>query len=310
MRRTLYRRLLLFPILLIIILVSLIHIFSFLVRARDFKIHETDSNTLVMKQNQHYDILLSGASHARILSRHQNHYRVEEILNKSATNIAQGAASCGVEEQYFYFKYFVKENNSVDQLIYILSPSYLFSETLPFASNTFNQEYFSYKFLFSYIKFDAENKRQRIFEYIRSKLTWAWITLKPDESEAMVKALEKVDPAAVEEGFRLSYSENPSIDRFKHSCDIIEDEINFALKHNTEVLFIIPPAVFGKWPGHEQVLSYAREMKERYGCQYFDFSESVMEPKYYFDHHHLNTNGVVYFTKNYLKPALEGQLSN
>ncbi len=148
----LYRRLVLFPVLLIIIILSLLHIFSFIVRARDFKINETDSNTLVMKQNQHYDILLSGASHARNFSRYKNHYRIEEILGKSITNVGQGAASCGVEEQYFYYKYFVEENNSVDQLYYILSPSFLFSETLPFASNTFNQECFSFKSLFRYMK--------------------------------------------------------------------------------------------------------------------------------------------------------------
>ena len=95
MMSKLYTRLVLFPVLLLIFLISLVHIFSILVRARDFRIHETDSNTLVMKRNQHYDLLLSGASDARNFSRHKNHYRVEEILNLSIANIGQGAATCG-----------------------------------------------------------------------------------------------------------------------------------------------------------------------------------------------------------------------
>jgi hypothetical protein len=302
-----YTRLVLFPVLLIFILISAVYITTFLVKSRDFKINETDSNTLVMKQNQHFDMLLTGASHARNFSRHQNNDRVEAILNKSITNIAQGAATCGVAEQYFYFKYFIEENNSVDQLIYILSPPFVYAETLPIASNTFNQECFSFKFLFRYLKFDADNKRQRIFEYIRSKLTWAWIDLQPSRDEAMLDVLEKVDSAAIQEGLLMYYGETASQDRFKQSCNIIEDEINFALDHQTETVFIIPPAAFGKWPQHEDLLSFLREMNEKYGCQYFDFSESLMEPQYYYDHHHLNTAGVVYFTENFLKPAFNNQ---
>lgn len=299
-----YRRLVLFPLLLISIFISLIYLFSFLVRSRDFMIDETESNTLVMKQNQHYDLLFSGASDARNFSRHKNHYRVEEILNLSISNIGQGAATCGPAEQYFYYKYFIEENNSVDRLIYILTPAFLFSEQLPYASNTFNEEYFSYRFLFRYLKFDSENKSQRIFEYIRSKFTWAWITLKPNRSEAMLKTLEKVDTLAVEEGFKY-YIYDVSEDQFKRSCNIIEDEVSFALKHNTKIVFIIPPTAFGKWPENDKVVSFIQEMKQRYGCQYFDFSESVLEPKYYYDHFHLNTDGVVYFTENFLQPALQ-----
>jgi hypothetical protein len=37
---------------------------------------------------------------------------------------------------------------------------------------------------------------------------------------------------------------------------------------------------------------------------WYDFSESVLDPKLYYDYHHLNSAGVVYFTENYLKKII------
>ena len=39
--------------------------------------------------------------------------------------------------------------------------------------------------------------------------------------------------------------------------------------------------------------------------KYYDFSESVLIPKYYYDHHHLNSAGVDYFAENFLKRCSE-----
>jgi hypothetical protein len=293
-----------FPLLFVGTLIFLVFLTSTLVKSRGFKVWQTDSNNLVMGENKHYDILFTGASHARNLSRHKNHLLLEKILNASIANIGQGAASCGINEQYFYFKYFCEQHNSADKLVYLLSPPLLFSEKLPLASNTFNYEYFSIKFLTSYLKFDSENKKQRIFEYIRSKLTLKWILHVPKEEGANTVTLAKVDSAAVKAGIEEYYIMGKDTKRFSKSCAIIEDEIKFALANNTEVIFVIPPAVFGKWPGHEMTVEFARKMKEKYNTRYYDFSESIMDPKYYYDHHHLNTAGVVLFGEKYLKPVL------
>jgi hypothetical protein len=175
---------------------------------------------------------------------------------------------------------------------------------LPMASNTFNYETFSLRFLVSYLKFDSENKKQRIFEYFRSKLTSKWIFHTPKDDDANLITLAKVDSAAVKAGIEEYYIMGKDTKRFATSCEIIEDEIKFAQKHNTEVIFVIPPAVFGKWPGHEMTVDFAKKMEEKYHTRYYDFSESIMDPKYYYDHHHLNTAGVVLFGEKFLKPVL------
>ncbi len=294
----------LFIVSLILLLIIIAFLTSFIVKQRHFKIWETDSNTLVMPRSEHYDIVLSGASHARILSRHKNHLRLENILNKKIFNVGQGAASCGIEEQYFYLKYFFDEGNKVDTVLYFLSPPLLYSRLLPIASNTFNHECFSFRFLFRYMRFDAgENKRQRLLEYFRSKFTWEWIGHKPDKSVSMDKVLPMVDSLLIREGIAMYYNlEEESDERFSLSCSLIEKEINYVLSKDSYIIFIIPPAVFGKWPGHEQTVDFAKRMSEKYDVNYFDFSEIIMDPSFYLDHHHLNTRGVIHFSENFLVP--------
>jgi hypothetical protein len=282
------------------------HVTTILVKSRDFQLDETESNTLVMRSNEHYNIIMSGASHARNFTRSKNNFRIEKILNKSVTNIGQGASACSVEEQFFYLKYFYWENNVADQLVYVLSPPLLYSKNLPIASNTFNSECFSFKFLFRYLNNNGENKRQRVFEYIRSKLSLKWIFLKPIKEDGKHDFLKKIDPEAVKEGVATIYDKDTiaSEKRFQRSCSIVEEEIIYTLAHNTKIVFVIPPALFGKWPGHENTVDFAKRMQAKYGVTFYDFAEVITDPKYYYDHHHLNTNGVVYFTEQYLKPIL------
>jgi hypothetical protein len=294
-----------FPLLFIAIIIGSIYLTSYIVKLRKFKINESDSNTMTMGKNNHYDFVLSGASHARNLSRHGNHYRVEKILNKHFSNIAQGENSCGVEEQYFYLKYFYELGNTTNEVVYFLSPPLLYSKTLPIASNTFNSECFSIKFLKSYINYDlTENKRQRIFEYIKSKLTWQWINLHAKDDSSMDGQLDRVDSAVVASGIAEYYNINESQERFKKATMVVEEEIKYVLAHHSKFIIVFPPASFGRWPGNDQVIGFAKEMQKKYGIEYYDFFESVMTPKYYYDHHHLNSAGVVYFTENFLKPIL------
>ena len=167
MRRFILRSVL-FIISLITTIILIITIFSQIVENRHFLNYQTESNLLVFDKNVNYDILFMGISHARNFSRHKNQLRIEEITNKKVANIGQGGGACGVNEQLFYLDYFYFQNNTAKQIIYVLSPPMVFSETLPIASNTFNYESFELLFLIKYLNFDSENKYQRILSYLRS----------------------------------------------------------------------------------------------------------------------------------------------
>ena len=292
-----------------LLLIALYLLFNFttlLVENRNFNNWETDSNLLIFKKGSIYDLLFMGISHARNFSRHKNHLEVERILNKSLINIGQGGGSCGVNEQLFYLDYFYYKKNSVDTVVYFISPPLFFSDDLPVASNTFDYESFRLDFLYRYIMFPAENKFQRIASYLQSKINPAWIFHKPESEEAMSKKLVDVDLKAVIEGQKAAYSEDLNLDRFGRSAKRVKDTIVLSLKNGSEMILIIPPALFGKWNGHELIVQFGKKMEAMFnGVQFYDLSESVMIPELYYDHHHLNTAGVIYFSDNFLKPILE-----
>lgn len=297
-------RILLFSLIAAITLVSCLLYSSYKVKSRNFKNSETESNTLFMRNNQNYNVLLLGISHARNFSRYHNHERMEKMLNKRIINLAQGEGKCGVNEQLFYLQYFYAQQNKVDTLIYVLTPPLFTSEKLPLASNTFDKEVFDLNFLYQYLHFDSENKYERIVQYTQTKLRDKWLKSKPDRTMSRDDKLAAVDKNAVESGMKSASGEKFNSDRFAYSCTKIEETILLAKQNNTTVMFIIPPALFGKWKEHQQVVIFADKMKSKYNIKWGDFSESILEPQLYYDHHHLNTNGVIYFTETYLRNFL------
>lgn len=289
--------------------IAFMYISSYIVKNRDFKNYETESNTLIINSSEEYDILFLGISHARNFSRHRNHLKIENILTKKIINLGQGGGACGVNEQFFYLKYFYSLNNNTETLIYILSPPLLFSETLPIASNTFNREVFEINFLLSYVFIKSENKFQRINEYIKTKFQRSWLNYKPHSLEEYTDSLTEIDSVIVKQGLDYAYKQGLNFERFNKSRATIIKTIDLAINNKTNVILIIPPALFGKWNGHFETQKFGEEMEKEYPdkVKFFDFSETVLEPTYYYDHHHLNTKGVVYFTENYLKEILSNE---
>lgn len=298
-------QILLFCILALVIIILMLEVSSHIVKSRNFKNSETESNTLIIHENEEYDILFLGISHARNFSRHHNHERIEKITNKKIINLGQGGGACGINEQEFYLNYFYNRDNKAKELIFILSPPLMYSETLPIASNTFKEELFSIDFFISYLFFKSENKTERIVEYVRSKFTEEWIDMKPDSKMSENTYLTSVDMKVVQEGFLAAYGDTLSEARFSKSCKTIESIIRTAQHHNSKLIFIFPPAPFGKWPGHDSCVDFTKKMEQKYGCKYYDLSEAITTPEYYYDHHHLNSKGVEYFTKTFLKPILD-----
>jgi hypothetical protein len=294
---------------LLIITISLLEVSSFIVKSRGFLNYETESNLLFYKSQTEYDILFMGISHARNFSRNTNHIRVEKILNKSIINIGRGGAICGVNEQLFYLDYFYHLKNRTKKVIYIISPPLIFSELFPKASNTFNDEPFELSFLFRYLFFDSENKKERILSYLHSKFTWQWFKNYPVILKEETAQLDSVNLKDVHEGEDFLYgTKELSFDRFEKSKKQIEETINLAKANNSEVILIIVPTAFGKWRGQDYVVDFAKKMSVNNGVEFYDCSEVKLNPEYYSDHHHLNSNGISFFTEHYLKPIINEKL--
>ncbi|WP_442264573.1 hypothetical protein ACSIGC_09410 [Tenacibaculum sp. ZS6-P6] len=291
-----------------VIMIVIFHLTSYFVKQREFNNYNTESNTLFLKKNREYDILFMGISHARNFSRHKNHLRVENILNSNIVNIGQGGGICGVNEQLFYLNYFYKLGNKTSKIIYILSPPMLYSSTLPVASNTFDNEAFDFYFLSDYLKFNSKNKEERIISYLQSKLSFKWILKKPEyRADSKSFALDSLNLKNVISGQDLAYS-GLKLDtiQFQQSVKHVEMTIKLAKEKGDQIILLIPPALFGKWRGHQETSNFAKKMENMYSnVSFFDGSETVLKPKYYYDSHHLNTEGVIYFTRKYLKVLLK-----
>ena len=291
----------------LLIISLLLTVSSSIVRSRGFSNYTSESNTLFLKKNQQYDILFMGISHARNFSRHKNHLRVEKILDSKIINIGQGGGACGIKEQLFYLDYFFKMGNRSSKVICVLSPPMLFSKTLPLASNTFDNEVFDISFFTNYLVFSSENKQSRIMSYLKSKLRPTWLFKKPFTKESENTTLVSLDKKTVDEGQDMAYGGSElDMTQFQKASNVIEEIITISKEENSEVILLIPPALFGKWRGHTETFFFAKTMKKKYpNVKIFDGSETELRPEFYYDNHHLNTNGIIHFTNKYLKQLIK-----
>lgn len=289
----------------ILLVFALALLSSQMVYDRGFENWEAESNLLMMKSDHDYDLLIMGISHARNFSRHKNHLRLEKKLDRDIINIGIGGGQCGANDQLFFLKYFYNRDNTARQVLYVFSPTLMTKGFSNRASNTFALEPFRFDFFYQYLNFKADNKYERLFYYVKSKFSRKWMRLKPKSLESKKTALKELDSAKIKEGLKLLLVDGERLDEFQRNSVTVEETIKLAKARNSEIIFIIPPALFGKWHGHYEVMDFLKAMHEKYGTAYYDYSESVLIPEYYYDHHHLNSAGIDYFTENFLEKILD-----
>ena len=274
---------------------------SKIVDNRTFENDETLSNLLVFEKGDTFDLAIMGISHAREFSDYDNHSTVEKNLGKKMLNLGMGHGLCGMNEQVFFLKYAYLQDVHIDTLVFIISPPLIYSDNLNHAAKTFKLEPFRPKFLYEYLKYDADNKAERIFVYLRSKLSPEWLTHYPKLRPKMERKLTHFDSTVVSRGFEAAFKNGIDDSIFNKNSRMVEQLIVLAKEHNTEVVLMITPALFGKWWGHDNTISLCAQLKEKYGISYFDFAETIFNPELYHDHHHLNSEGLDLFTRTYMQ---------
>ncbi len=283
----------------------LVVLFSLFVERNDFKNWETESNLLVIKPDTNYNLLFLGNSHARNFSRYHNQERVEKILNKTILNLGRTGGKTGYTDYLFYLEYVYSKNITFDTIIVNIFSQMLYSNTNDLSSNTFDDEPFVFDFFFKYLKYPySNNKGKRMFYYMRSKLNFNWLKTVPYSLDEKSDELTFIDTAAINKGMKNAFIDGVDTSRFNYNCKIVEKIINTAQEHNAVVIFITTPTLFGNWPYYEDVNVFMRRMEASYGIKYYNFAITIPKPEYYYDHHHLNTKGVVYFVSNFLNPVL------
>lgn len=283
---------------------------SIRVEVRDFANSKTESNLLVYRANTNYDIGITGISHARNFSRYGNHEKVEKVLGKKLLNLGKGSGTCGVRDQYFYLKYIYEQNISIDTVVHVISPPYLFGRQLDIDASTFMDEPFRFDFMYEYMVSSSENKWEKLFHYVRSKYQKSWIEYKPFSIDGRFDSLQGIDTHSIEEGMKLAFEAEELKGKdeeqiFHGNIEFLRKILELVEKNKGKSIFLITPTLFGDWPNTDRMLEACEVLETEFGLKTYNFSSVIKQPEMFYDHHHLNTKGVVYFTENFLKPIFE-----
>jgi hypothetical protein len=270
------------------ILITLLYLLNIKIERIHFNNGETESNLLVLDENKkRYKYVMCGISHARNFSRY-NHHSLFESKKGSMINIGQGGDLNGFNNQYLYLRYFFETNYKADTLLFVLSPTLFYRKDVDDNAASFFQEPIRFDFAKLIYKNGGDNKYQQLFYYAKSKLSHHWWNSKPIAKGENRNALSKIDTSMISEGMKIAYPFGRPDSTFKERAKIFDQIISLANKYNTSVKIIVPPALFGKWPDHDKIIDYIK----KYNVPLIDLSESILQPQYYYDHHHLNTKGI------------------
>jgi len=278
---------------------------------KEYHNFNVEENVIITPKNEHFEFVMLGLSHARNFSRHRNHQRVEKILDRKFINFGKGGGKGNIANQHVYLKYFLSRGNTTDHIYYVLSMPMFFAERLDENAFTYQYEKLDPLFFYQVLTGPDINKGEKLYTYIRSKFDKHWrFKYGPWSAKISDNVLEKIDSTVINNGFKLAYVSGLEFDTFKKNKKLMQETVELAQKNDIEITFIVTPSTFGEWPGHEHVMDFMSELKEKYGSEVYDFSRVYLgQKKYFYDHHHLNSDGVVKFTKEYLKPLMNEQFA-
>lgn len=293
----------LFTLLNIGIMAGLLSFFSG--RQRDIRLKnwETESNLLVMGENEHYDVAILGTSRGRVFSRDANHQLMEEILGKKVINLSKGGGG-GLMPAELHLANFFDRENTVDHIIYLIDPWVFFCPINNENNNFFlRDEPFELSILWKLIVRGYPS--DRIFSYIQMIAQDDWENFTrysaPGLSELTLKA---VDPVKQEEARKhyLSLYEQARFEAYSRYLHVINA---LAKSKKSRITYIMLPILMNDFPGAKEVDEKLQAVSREDGVGYFNLVSSVWDTRYFYDHMHFNKTGIAYFTKNYLKPILE-----
>jgi hypothetical protein len=71
-----------------------------------------------------------------------------------------------------------------------------------------------------------------------------------------------------------------------------------------KIKVVIPPTLIGETPGHREMVKELEVLQSQIGVSFVDHTSVINQVGLFSDHDHLNTQGIVTYTTDYLKPFL------
>jgi hypothetical protein len=264
---------------------------------------ETDSDAMIIPKNEKKDLLILGSSHARIFTRDKNHLRVENILHKSMLDIGKGGGEGGITTNLVMLKYFYEEGNSADQIVYFIDAWPFFSDKWNEKSYFLTNEPIDFKLLKICIEKGVD--KDVLLNYFKSKYTMDWLQRKPKSGEINGNELKEISPEAVQKRLESLYIQPYNEELFAHYAGQLQEVVQLAYAHHSKLKFIFPSTLLDDTRGKYKVIELLKQFNAQYGTPFYDYADAIKDHHFYYDHDHLNTKGIVYFTEHFLKPVVE-----
>ena len=245
-------------------------------------------------------MLILGISHARNFSRQANHEVTENALNKKVFNLGRGNGLCGLHGQQLYLDFFFEKGNLTDEVLFVATPPLMYGTYLDGNQTAFWDEPIRYDFSKFILKNGDGDKQWQLFQSFARKLRPSWLSFKKYSNESITEQLEKVDSITIKEGMKLAYPKGRTTETIQENIIYFKKILASTKVNGVKLKVVIPPSVFGKWPGHEEVLEWIQKVKEVDNFEIIDLSEAILDKSLYYDHHHLNSKGIEVFWEKYL----------
>ncbi len=263
---------------------------------------ETDSDLLIMPIHKSVDLLIMGSSHARIFTRDKNHLRVEKILNKSMVDVGKGGGEGGIVTNLVMLNYFYDQEDTAKQIVYFMDAWPFFTSKWNEKSYFLTNEPINEDLFRLCLKYHVD--KDVMLNYFKSKYTIDWLERRPNTREINNDILQDVSQEAIQKRLASLYIEPYDEQVFNHYAALLEEVVRLAQAHHAKLTFIFPATLLDDNRGKDKVLKLLSTFKTKYGTDYYDYSDVIQDHTLFYDHDHLNTKGVVYFTEKYLKPLL------
>jgi len=276
-------------------------------RDRDVRldIDVTESNLLVMGENQHYSVAILGTSRGRVLSRDGHHRMLEAILGGRVINLSKGGGG-GLMPAEVHLSHFYSRGNTVDHILYLVDP-WVFFSSINNEDNDFflRDEPFELSILWKLIL--DRYPPDRIFSYLQMIAVDDWAKISRYAGPGLTEGtLRKIDGTKLEEA-RQYYLDRYGKGNFERYSRVV-DRINaLALKNGSWITYVMLPLLIPEFPGLMEVdrkLSADAAKGEHVG--YVNLASAMHDRRFFYDHMHFNKTGIAHFAKNALCPILRG----
>ncbi len=261
---------------------------------------ETESNLLMMGENEHYDMAILGTSRGRVFSRDDNHRLVEQILDKKIINLSKGGGG-GLMPAELHLSYFFHKGNTVDHIVYLVDP-WVFFAPINNEKNEFFLRDEPFKLFILWKLISGGFPLERIYAYLQMIAVKDWQTISQYAAPGLTEGTLNFIDAKKLEHARRHYLGTYDPKKFKKYSSMVNQINELAKEKGARLTYIILPLLIPDFPGAAEVDHQLRAAAAQEShVTYYNCATSMQNKRFFYDHMHFNKTGIVHFTRTYLK---------